>query len=296
MKIWKKILTAVLAASLIAATAGCGSTSSVSSTASDDTASADDGVTVLRYAYRSPGLWPMGGEDENGNPTGYDIEMMRLVDEALPDISIEFIPTSYDDCYVGLEMGNFDVVDTSAFYTPERAERYNLPEESVGQTILYMIVRKENADVTSFEDLYDAGLQLSPITAGNGIYYVVDAYNQANPDKALELKTTGDSTYVGGSIEEVVNGKYDAALWSKAKFDSVVLSEDGELHSLLDQISYSAVDVAKTYPIFSKNVDESIVQEISDALADIKASGKAAELSLEFFGYNIFDLDSIDLG
>jgi L-cystine transport system substrate-binding protein len=238
----------------------------------------------------------MGGEDENGNPTGYDIEMMRLVDEALPDISIEFIPTSYDDCYVGLEMGNFDVVDTSAFYTPERAERYNLPEESVGQTILYMIVRKENADVTSFEDLYDAGLQLSPITAGNGIYYVVDAYNQANPDKALELKTTGDSTYVGGSIEEVVNGKYDAALWSKAKFDSVVLSEDGELHSLLDQISYSAVDVAKTYPIFSKNVDESIVQEISDALADIKASGKAAELSLEFFGYNIFDLDSIDLG
>ncbi|MBE5825756.1 MAG: transporter substrate-binding domain-containing protein [Butyrivibrio sp.] len=305
----KRLIATLVAATSMVAVVGCGAQDSAAQVQANEAqpASANEeekapeaeaeqqkDVTVIRYAYRSPGLWPTAGEDDQGNPTGYDIEVLKIVDEALDDIDFEFIPTSYDDCYVGLEAGNFDAADTNAFYTPERAEQYYLTEENIGQTVLYLVVSKENADIKSFEDLYDSGKQLAPIKAGNGMYYVAEAYNDAHPDKALELRTTDDDTYVGGGIEELLAGKYDASIWTKNKFDATVLAEDGELHNLLGEISYTAFDVAKTYPVFSRSVDYEIVKKISDAIGEVKKSGKASELAQEFYGYDIFDLSTVN--
>lgn len=276
----KKIIVTTLALSLLATTA-CGK--------NETEKSAENGVKKITFAYRNTNNWPMAGDDESGKPAGYDIDVLRLVDEELADYEFEFVGTSYDDAYIGIESGNYDAALTNAFWTEERAEKYLIPEEALGASVLVLAVRSEHEAVKNFETLYDSGIKLAPILAGNGMFYVVKNYNEENPDKAIDITTTDDSTFVAGSVEELVAGKYDAILWTKPQFDSAVVSEDGENHSLLDSISYSEFTTVNTYPMFSKNVGEDFVKVFSEALKKVKDSGKASELSQNYFEYDIWN-------
>lgn len=276
----KQIVVGALALSLLGTTA-CGKNKTEDST--------EEGVKKITFAYRNTNNWPMTGDDESGKPSGYDIDVLKLVDEELEDYEFEYVGTSYDDAYIGIESGNYDAALTNAFWTEERAEKYLIPEEALGASVLVLAVRSEDAAVKNFETLHDSGIKLAPILAGNGMFYVVKNYNEENPDKAIDITTTDDSTFVAGSVEELVAGKYDAILWTKPQFDSAVVSEDGENHSLLDSISYSEFTTVNTYPMFSKNVGEDFVKVFSEALKKVKDSGKASELSQNYFEYDIWN-------
>lgn len=275
-----KIVVGALALSLLGTTA-CGKNKTEDST--------EEGVKKITFAYRNTNNWPMTGDDESGKPSGYDIDVLRLVDEELADYEFEYVGTSYDDAYIGIESGNYDAALTNAFWTEERAEKYLIPEEALGASVLVLAVRSEHEAVKNFETLYDSGIKLAPILAGNGMFYVVKNYNEENPNKAIDITTTDDSTFVAGSVEELVAGKYDAVLWTKPQFDSTVIAEDGENHSLLDSISYSEFTTVNTYPMFSKNVGEDFVKVFSEALKKVKDSGKASELSQTYFEYDIWN-------
>jgi len=283
----RKFISLTLVVSSVLALTACTSTSK---TESKD-ASADSGVKKLVFAYRNTGNWPGTGEDESGKPSGYDIEVLREVDALLPDYEFEFVGTSYDDAYVGLEAGNYDAALTNAFWTEARAEKYLISEQNLGASVLTLVVRPENADIKNLTDLSKSGLKLAPLLAGNGMYYVVDTYNKENPDAQVEITTTDDSTYVAGSVEETVAGKYDASIQVKASFDANVVAEDGDLHDYLDKISYSEFTLAKTYPMFSKSLGEDFLKAYNDALVQVVESGKASELSQQFYGYDIFNYD-----
>lgn len=283
---FKRIAALTLALSSLALMTACGS-----SNQNSVEAASNDGAKKIVFAYRNTGTWPIYGEDENGNPTGYDIEMLKEVDNLLPDYEFEYIGTSYDDAYIGMEAGNYDAALTNAFWTEERAQKYLISDQNIGASVLVLIKTKENDNIKSLKDLHDAGLELAPILAGNGMYYVVKQYNDDNPDAQIEIKTTDDSTYVAGSVEEVVAGKYDAAIFTKPQFEASVVSEDGDLHSYLESISSSEFTLAKTYPMFDKRVGEDFLKQYNDALVKIIDSGRASELSNEFFGYDIFNYE-----
>lgn len=286
--ILRKTTVAFLATVLVFGTVACGSGRNTSGGTGD--ADAGDGVTQIVFAYRNSGNWPMTAEDEDGNPIGYDIEILKEVDAKLPDYVFTYVGTSYDDAYVGLEAGNYSAALTNAFWTEERAKKYLIPD-NIGATVLTLVVRAENADIKNLEDVSKSGLKLAPLLAGNGMYYVVKTYNEENPDAQVEITTTDDSTFVAGSVEELVAGRYDAIIHTKPQFEASVQAEDGDLHDFLDDISYSEFTLAETYPMFSKNVGEDFIAAFNEALAEVKESGRASEISLEFFGYDLFNYD-----
>ena len=279
----KKTVAITLALSTLFAMTACGSQVDKAE------AAGDSGAKKVTFAYRNTGAWPVYGEDDNGNPTGYDIEVLREVDKLLPDYEFEFVGTSYDDAYIGIEAGNYDAALTNAFWTEERAQKYLISEQNLGASVLVLVKTADHSDVKNLKDLHDSGLELAPLLAGNGMYYVVKQYNEDNPDAQVEIKTTDDSTYVAGSVEEVVAGKYDAAIFTKPQFESSVVSEDGDLHEYLDKISYSEFTLAETYPMFSKNLGEDFLKAYNDALVEVVKSGKASEISNQFFNYDIFN-------
>lgn len=280
-----KLIAAALVVSSVASLTACGKT------ADSATQASADGVKKIVFAYRNTGNWPVTGEDDQGNPTGYDIEVLRKVDELLPDYEFEFVGTSYDDAYVGLEAGNYDAALTNAFWTEARAEKYLISEQNLGASVLTLVVRPEHADIKNLTDLSNAGLELAPLLAGNGMYYVVKTYNEEHPEAQVEIKTTDDSTYVAGSVEETVAGKYDASIQVKASFDATVVADDGDLHDYLDKISYSEFTLANTYPMFAKRVGEDFLKAYNDALVQVVNSGEASKVSNDFFGYDIFNYE-----
>lgn len=281
----KRLAAAVLIAAFAFGLTACGSEKE------DAAQSGDSGAKIITFAYRNSGNWPIAGEDENGNPAGYDIDTLKLVDEKLQDYDFRYVGTSYDDAYIGLEAGNYDAALTNAFWTEERAEKYLIPDEALGASVLVLAVRKENADVKNLEDVSKNQLKLAPLLAGNGMYYFVKQYNEDHPDEQVEITTTDDSTNVAGSVEELAAGKYDAIIYTKPQWDTTVVAEDGANHSYLDQVSYAEFDTANTYPMFSKNVGEDFLKEFNDALKSVKDSGDASKVSEKYFGYDIFNYE-----
>jgi L-cystine transport system substrate-binding protein len=297
-KLFSKCIIVLLVFALSAVMSACGGSGGSSGDSSAETgqsnesdAARDSGegeVTQITFGFRNTGAWPVYGE-EDGRPTGYDIEVLRLVDEALPDYEFEYVGTSYEDVYVGLEAGNFDAALTNAFWTQERADKYLIPEENIGASVLILAVRQENADVKNLEDVSESGLKLAPILAGNGMYYVVKRYNEAHPDRQVEITTTDNATFVAGSVEELVAGRYDAIIDTKPQWDTNFVAEDGVNHGFSDRVSYNEFELALTYPLFDKRVGEDFVLKFSEALKSVKDSGRASEISEEFLGYDIFN-------
>ncbi len=303
----KKVVTAATLLGVIAGMTGCGQAETVNAApaAGGETATAGqaqtggdpqtaqpaEGVTKIVYAYRNTGNWPVSGDDANGNPDGYDIRVLKEVDALLENYEFEYVGTSYDDAYIGVEAGTYQAALTNAFWTEARAEKYLIPEQNLGASVLILVKTAEHPEIKNLHDLSESGLQLAPLLAGNGMYYVVKQYNDENPDAQVTITPTDDSTFVAGSVEELVAGRYDAVIETKPAFESKVISEDGELHSLIDQISYSEFTLAKTYPMFSKSVGEDFLREFNAALTEVVNSGKASEISQEYFGYDLWNYD-----
>ena len=256
-----------------------------------DDAEGSDGVQKIKVAWQT-NSYPLQYEDEDGNLTGYEIEVLKLVDEALPQYEFEFgEPTSQDAQYAGLSAGKYDLVISNAFYTEDRDKAYALPENPLGASLVGIILPKGTEGVTDFASAAEAGLKLSPILAGDGLYYVVYKYNEENPDNPIELEATDSADSFMNSIGWVAEGRYDFAVWPKNYYEQLVTSEDGELHDYDEKLDFYDCRSVYTYPIIRKDEPE-VAEAISEVLGKLREEGKLTELSEKFYGYDAFKYDS----
>ena len=62
--------------------------------------------------------------EENGNLTGFDIEVLKAVDEKLNDYEIQFQRTAWESIFPGLDSGHYQATANNLSYTKEREEKY----------------------------------------------------------------------------------------------------------------------------------------------------------------------------
>ena len=126
MKFSKWVKSGIVLGGIIAILSACGD--GETSGSSDG---AKSGVRVVKVAYDQAGK-PMTYLDENGNATGYDVEVMKLVDELLEDYEFEYVGTTNDDLLIGVEQGKYHVGVKNAFWTEERTAKYICPQQFRG--------------------------------------------------------------------------------------------------------------------------------------------------------------------
>ncbi len=143
-------------------------------------------VRTVKVAYDQASK-PMTYIDENGNPTGYDVEVMKLVDELLPEYEFEYVGTTSDDLLIGVEQGKYHVGVKNAFWTEERIRKFIFPQEFLGLSSAGLVLKKENEHIKDLSDFATAGMTLAPIAANNAQYTVIAEYNEANPDNPVKL-------------------------------------------------------------------------------------------------------------
>lgn len=238
--------------------------------------------------------------DEDDNLTGSDVELLRAVDELLPDYEFEFVVTEMNDVLVGLQNGTYDGGICNWLLTAERVENYKYGEP-LGAFYVGILVRKENADILTLDDFAAAqeerGLTMYDAQSGNGVTYVLEVYNQEHPDNPIEFNYTTEGTNLNGiSTGWVVDGHFDAALLGRSTWEELVESEDGAYHEYIDELSWAPTIAANTYCLFNKsNVSDEFIEAYSAALRQLKEDGTASEISIQFYGYDIYNFDTSDL-
>ncbi|RKQ37980.1 transporter substrate-binding domain-containing protein [Oceanobacillus halophilus] len=284
--LFKPFLTGLAVITLLA---GCGS--DTTSSTQEAEASSDGEVRTVKIAYDQASK-PISWLDDDGNPTGYDVEVMKLVDELLPEYEFEFVGTTSDDLLIGVQQGKYHAGVKNAFWTEERSENFIYPEEFLGLSSIGLVLTNENAHIETLEDFASAGYTLAPIAANNAQYTIIDEYNQKNPDNPVQLEA-GDQFSVD-VIQWVNEGRVDGGVAIEGSFEKQVTAEDGPYHNLVNDVVYNEFNVIKTWPLFNLNEQE-LADAYDEAIKQLKEKKKTNELSTEFYGRDLFKvLDSVE--
>jgi L-cystine transport system substrate-binding protein len=210
---------------------------------------------------------PFTFHDASGELVGFDVEIGRAVAEQL-GVKAEFVEGAWDGLIAGVDANRYDVVINQVGITDERKAKYDFSEPYIASKAA-LVVRGDNADITSFEAL--SGKKAAQTITSN--------FGKLAEQYGAEIVPTDGFDQ---SIALVTQGRADATINdSLSFFDFKKQQPDANVKIVATQTDadFSGVLLAKGKP--------ELVAAINEALAAIKADGTYAEISQKYFGEDV---------
>lgn len=284
----KKIAAIILGSALVLGTAACGNAQEGGSQSAGAAQTTKDGVRVITVAH-SQAYVPYDFVDAQGNHDGYEVAVLKAVDELLPQYEFVFEGTTDDDLLIGVETGKYQIGTKGVWWTAKRSETYVFPEHYIGSSVTGLTFRTENADqIKDMQSFADFSGLLVPLAPQNAQYVIVENYNKKNPDHPIQL-VAADQFSNSDSYQWVLEGRYDAVFDIKANFDNNVVKETGEYHKLADQLTYVGYEAIPTWPLFNGK-EQQLADDYDKAWEQLSEDGTLEKLQQQYFGYSLFEL------
>ena len=215
------------------------------------------------------GAWqPWSYHDSSDTLVGYDVEVSRAIAEKL-GVEPEYVESDWDSLFAGLDAGRYDMVCNGVEVTEERAKTYAFTTP-YGYIHTALAVRKDNTDITSFEDLKGK-------TTANSL---ASTY--------MELAESYGATVQGiDTLEETIQlltaGRIDATLNADVSFyDYLNVHPDADFKLVAQTAEASHVAI----PVL-KSEDTAYLDALNTAIEELRADGTLKTLSEKYFGQDI---------
>lgn len=272
MKDFCKVSRSLLASLMLTTVlTGCSSSSSASTSTS---ASGE----VINVAVGNS-MAPFGYLDADGNLIGYDIDVLKAVDEYLDDYTFNLSAMDFSTCVVSIDSGAADMVSHQLVKSEERKEKYIFPDQYYCLSPMRLVVKK-GSNIKSLEDMAGKSLYMNPASYEYGL---LTSYNESHPGKEIVINAVSDMT-TADCYKAVANGTVDAELTYQSTYESIV-DEIG----LADQLETTEVVLVEdTYQMISKDKPE-LAERVSEALKSLKEDGTLGEISTKWFGSDYFE-------
>ena len=206
--------------------------------------------------------------DEEGNMTGFDIELMKAIAEEA-GFEYEFVNTRWDGIFVALASGEFDAVISAATITEERSEMVNFsdPYFNAGQRLA---VRADETEIMGPDDL--AGKKVGVQLGTTGDIWLTD-------NTEAEVVRYDENTL---AFQALANGDVDAAMADgPTAVDIVKANPEMDLKVLED------VYTEEQYGIAVNPERDDVLAAINEGLAAVRESGKYDEIYDKYFSVEI---------
>ena len=274
----KRVLALLLATMMLLGLAACSSDEGTDSgKKNSDGGSGKQKITIaIGNAYK-----PFCYLNENEEPDGYEYDLFQLVAEKMSDkYDVEVVCDSWDNLFVGLESGKYDVVSHHMAYSDERAEKYTVSEESLMYFGSYRVIYKAGrTDISDLDSL--AGKTMANAPTDN-IGKALVAYNEEHPDNPIILQETFPS--LEAMIAGIENGLYDG--YTHTYFDLKTKYLDAYPDADLEMSDVPLLEDEEdcgTYALLKKgNTD--LQADFDAAIKALREEGKIGELCVEWFG------------
>ena len=246
-------------------------------------------VTTLKVAH-TQNYVPYDYINEKGESDGYEVAVLKAIDEKLPEYQFEYTGTSDDDLLIGLESGKYNIGVKGAWYTDERAKKFIIPKEAIGASIIGFTIRKDDANkYKTIDDFAKAKGKLVPISPQNAQWNVITDYNKEHPNQQIDL-TAAESFSVSDAYAWVLEGRYDAYFDIKLSYEKAVQDKDGSYHQYADKLTWFAYKGIPTYPLIHRDSKgEAFSKAYDKAIKELEKDGTLKKLSKKYFGENVFD-------
>ncbi|RLQ89705.1 transporter substrate-binding domain-containing protein [Planomicrobium sp. Y74] len=246
---------------------GCSSKEATSATEASD-----DQVITVGTQNDYP---PFAFADDNNELTGFDVEVIKAIDEKLDGYAFEVVAFPWDSMFLALESNKIQAIADQVAITPERQEKYLFTEESYFAAETVIAVKAGRADIQTIEDL--EGKKVGAL-AGDSYTLLLEEYNET-AEQAIDLKYS-ESGNPFEILQDVQTGRLDAYV-----NDPIMMNTVLEKHSLDVEIVGQAIVQDDMGIVLKKGEQGEELQALIDPiLKELKEDGTLAELSEKWTG------------
>ncbi len=229
--------------------------------------------------------------DEKGQPDGFELAVLKAVDELLPEYEFKFHGVSDEELLIGTESGKYQIGTKGAWITEERKKKFLIPNNPLAASVIGIAFRAENKEqIKDLESFAKFSGKLIPISPQSAQYSVIQEFNNKNPANQIKL-VPSDVFDIADSYLWVLEGRYDAYFVLKLSFEKNVLKETGPYHQFADKLAYIPYKGIPTWPLFNKKETE-LAAAYDKAVQTLKENGTITALSLKYFGEDVFNFVS----
>lgn len=223
---------------------------------------------------------PVSYVDEDGTIKGFEVDILRAADERMQnyDFTIEAVAQEAEE--IGIDTGKYALIGEACFKTAEREEKYLFTDENTGVSLIKLYTLNDKTDINSLADL--KGYTLAPVPPNGGLYNLLTAYNEENPDATVDF-STAESVPIAERFQQLLDGTYDAVIWPSANLDLDAISK-----SLGTEFrSTNPVKVNPTYFLISKD-QQDFYNGFNKVITELKNDGTLSKISVEYYGEDVF--------
>ena len=216
------------------------------------------------------GNWqPFSFHDEDDKLVGFDVEVATEVAKRI-GVEAEFVEGAWDGLFTGLSTGVYDLVVNGVDVTEDRKATYDFTDPyAYDHTVL--VVGTDNTEIKTFEDLEG---KTTANSIGSTYMEIGEQYGAtvSGVDSLTETMTM------------VISGQVDATINASTSVNDY-LKTTGETRVKIVAESEDATSYAMPLPKNAGN--ETLLEAINKALAEMREDGTLAELSEKYFGADL---------
>ncbi|MEK5057429.1 amino acid ABC transporter substrate-binding protein [Paenibacillus sp. FSL H7-0326] len=262
---------AILLAGVIA---GCGADSNSGAQSNETAASGNEAQVKKIIVGTGTGFPQICFIDENGKLTGFDVELVREIDERLPGYEFEFQTQEFSNLLLSLETKKVDLVAHQMEKNPEREEKYLFNKEAYAHWRNKIIVSKDNKEpIQSLDDLKGKKVLTSATSAAAQI---LENYNKDNNNAINIVYQNGAAN---DTVSQITTGRVDATIGED--FTLSLIDPQSKLKTIGEELSKADI-------LFVFRKDDAEGQQLADAIdgviKELKSDGTLSELSKEWLG------------
>ena len=256
---------------------GCGLSSNAGKAGGSGSASVSGtaGTPAKTYVVATRGTFrPFTYTDEQGNLTGYDIEVLREVERRNPELHFEFKLMSVDAGFLGLESKQVDVIANQIVYNEKRADKSIFTKEVNNYTSRKLAVLKGREDIQGIDDLRGKKVAL---TSSSEVTRQLQAYNEtASPQIELVYTDKGATE----TLNLVVTGRVDASPQYEVTIDDAANTLGLDIKAAGPVIASDPTH----YALRRDEASQALADKIDAAIHAMREDGTLKALSEKFLG------------
>ena len=212
--------------------------------------------------------------EENGELTGYEIEVVRAIFKDSDKYDVKFEKTEWSGVFAGLDADRYQMAVNNISYTKERAEKY-LYAAPTAKNPNVLVVKKDDNSIKSLDDI---GGKSTEVVQGTTTAKQLEDYNKQHADNPTVLNyTKPDFQQI---MSRLSDGQFDYKIFDKIGVETVIKNQGLDNLKVIELPSDQQPYV---YPLLAKGQDE-LKSFVDKRIQELYKDGTLEKLSKQFFG------------
>lgn len=209
--------------------------------------------------------------DEDGNLTGYDIELVKAIDEKLDDYTFEFETMDFPNLLLSLETNKIDMIAHQMEVNEERKEKFLFNNEPYNIFPLKVTINEQNNTIHSIDDL--TGKKIATTATSNAAVFIEKYIKEHNiAAEIVYINSTNDliAQLKSGRVDATISTPFAARLYN-------------ELNDAQQKVVGDPLLQSKVFFLLQQG-DEQLKTRVDEAIVELKQEGVIRTLSEKWLG------------